>query len=571
MNNLVLEIVTYYIIAILFIIIILSLMQSIKKQKMKREICDLEVKKNKVIDSPIMSELSKVESLSKNDKIKVKYDIWQNKIEKIKSNMLSEINDMLIEADFLLDQRKFSLYKEKKVKIELKIYEANENKLRLMSEIQEITLCEDKNRTIITDLKSRYRIILQNYESLKEDFGEVRETVKLQIENIEKRFKDFEVLLENQEYEETNLITNVISSMVSHMETVMDELPSAILMANNLIPKRIEEIMLIYNKMIKSGFQLDYLNVEYNIEETKKKIEDIMCRIRVLNLEDVIFELKVILDYFDSMFNDFEREKISKKTFDEQVLSFKSKCVKIDEQLNMLYGMDKDIKYNYKLSKDQLCKLNDLSEEYKKINEDFDTLYETKETSSFPYSRLMKELEILSIKQMKLYERLSNYIETVGNMQEDEKRAREQYSEISDILKIAKYKIRSYKFPIIPGYYFTQLQEATDAIKEISRELSKKPINIDILNTRVDTARDLVFKFSNTTNELIKTANMAEKAIVYGNRYRSGKQDIEDGLNRSEKMFINGEYKKSLELTLNTIDCVEPGIYKRLLGLYEKN
>ena len=64
---------------------------------------------------------------------------------------------------------------------------------------------------------------------------------------------------------------------------------------------------------------------------------------------------------------------------------------------------------------------------------------------------------------------------------------------------------------------------------------------------------------------------MAEKAIVYGNRYRSGKQDIEDGLNRSEKMFINGEYKKSLELTLNTIDCVEPGIYKRLLGLYEKN
>lgn len=571
MNNLVLEIVTYYIIAILFIIIILSLMQSIKKQKMKREICDLEVKKNKVIDSPIMSELSKVESLSKNDKIKVKYDIWQNKIEKIKSNMLSEINDMLIEADFLLDQRKFSLYKQKKVKIELKIYEANENKLRLMSEIQEITLCEDKNRTIITDLKSRYRIILQNYESLKEDFGEVRETVKLQIENIEKRFKDFEVLLENQEYEETNLITNVISSMVSHMETVMDELPSAILMANNLIPKRIEEIMLIYNKMIKSGFQLDYLNVEYNIEETKKKIEDIMCRIRVLNLEDVIFELKVILDYFDSMFNDFEREKISKKTFDEQVLSFKSKCVKIDEQLNMLYGMDKDIKYNYKLSKDQLCKLNDLSEEYKKINEDFDTLYETKETSSFPYSRLMKELEILSIKQMKLYERLSNYIETVGNMQEDEKRAREQYSEISDILKIAKYKIRSYKFPIIPGYYFTQLQEATDAIKEISRELSKKPINIDILNTRVDTARDLVFKFSNTTNELIKTANMAEKAIIYGNRYRSGKQDIEDGLNRSEKMFINGEYKKSLELTLNTIDCVEPGIYKRLLGLYEKN
>lgn len=571
MNNLILEIVTYYIIAVLFIVIILSLMQSIKKQKMKREICDLEIKKNKVIDSPIMSELTKIESLAKNEKIKVKYNIWKSKIEKIKNNILVEINDMLIEADFLLDQKKFTQYKEKKVKIELKLYEANENKNRIMSEIQEITLCEDKNRTIITDLKSRYRTILQNSELLKEDFGEVKDTVKLQIENIEKRFKDFETLLENQEYEETNLITKVLSSMISHMETVIEELPSAILMSANLIPKRIEEIILIHNKLIKSGFQLDYLNVEYNIEETKKKIEDIMSRIRVLNLEDVIFELKVILDFFDSMFNDFEREKLSKKTFDEQVLSFKSKCIKVEDQLSMLYGIDKDIKYNYKLNKDQLSRLNDLSVENKTINDDFSTLYDTKETSSFPYSRLMKELEILSIKQAKLYERLSNYIETVGNMQEDEKRAREQYSEISDILKTAKYKIRSYKFPIVPGYYFTQLQEATDAIREITRELSKKPINIEILNTRVDTARDLVFKFCNTTNELIKTATMAEKAIVYGNRYRSNKQEIEEGLNKSESMFLNGEYKKSLELTLNTIDSVEPGIYKRLLGLYEKN
>lgn len=571
MNNIVLEIVTYYIIAVLFIIIILSLMQSVRKQKLKKEICDLERKRNQIIDAPIMSELTKAEILTKNEKIKAKYNNWQNRIDNMKKNILSEINDMIIEADFLIDQRNFSLYREKRIRIELKIYEATENKIKLISEIQEITMCEDKNRTIITDLKSRYRNILQNYESLQEDFGEVKEVVKLQIENIEKRFKDFETLLEKQEYEETNLITKVLSSMISHMETVIDELPSAILMATNLIPKRIEEIMLNYNKLIKNGYQLDYLNVEYNIKETKKKIEDIMSKIRVLNLEDVVFELKVILEYFDSMFNDFEREKLSRKTFDEQVIAFKSKSEKINEQLNMLYGVDSDIKYNYKLTKEQLSKLGELREEYKTINSDFDTLYETKETSSFPYSRLMKELEILSIKLVKLYEKLGNYIETVGNMQEDEKRAREQLTEISDILKTAKYKVRTYKFPIVPSHYFTELQEAADAIKEITSELSRKPINIDVLNTRVDTARDLVFKFSNTTNELIKTASMAEKAIVYGNRYKSSKSHIEEGLNRSESLFLNGEYKKSLEATLNTIDSIEPGIYKKLLGLYEKN
>ena len=75
----------------------------------------------------------------------------------------------------------------------------------------------------------------------------------------------------------------------------------------------------------------------------------------------------------------------------------------------------------------------------------------------------------------------------------------------------------------------------------------------------------------NTSNELVKTAILAENAIMYGNRYRAKKQYVDDGLNKAELLFIKGEYKKALELSLNTIDIIEPGIYKKLLGLYEKD
>ena len=125
--------------------------------------------------------------------------------------------------------------------------------------------------------------------------------------------------------------------------------------------------------------------------------------------------------------------------------------------------------------------------------------------------------------------------------------------------------------PIIPNTYFIELKEANEAIREIIKELDKKPINIEVLNTRVDTSRDLVFKLHNTSTELIKTAMLAENAIVYGNRYRTKRQYVDEGLNKAEILFIKGEYKKALELTLNTIDIVEPGIYKKLLNLYEKN
>jgi septation ring formation regulator len=123
----------------------------------------------------------------------------------------------------------------------------------------------------------------------------------------------------------------------------------------------------------------------------------------------------------------------------------------------------------------------------------------------------------------------------------------------------------------VPNNYFIQLKEAQNAIKEVTNELNKKPIDINTLNTRVDTARDLVLKLYNFTNEMVKTSMLAEMAIVYGNRYRSVKTKIEDGLSRAEIFFIRGEYKRALETAINTIDIVEPGFYRNLLNFYESN
>ena len=74
------------------------------------------------------------------------------------------------------------------------------------------------------------------------------------------------------------------------------------------------------------------------------------------------------------------------------------------------------------------------------------------------------------------------------------------------------------------------VKEAGEAIREIIKELDKKPIVIKILNIRVDTARDLVFKIYNKTNDIVKSVILCENLIVYGNRYRSTYQKIDEAL-----------------------------------------
>lgn len=82
---------------------------------------------------------------------------------------------------------------------------------------------------------------------------------------------------------------------------------------------------------------------------------------------------------------------------------------------------------------------------------------------TFPYSRMVKELDVLIIKVSKLEESLNYDLKTIGSMKEDEVRAREQLDNIKNLLKKAKNRIRLYNIPVIPDNYFVELQDASDA------------------------------------------------------------------------------------------------------------
>ena len=75
-NDIILLVVTYYIISVICIIIVLNLIQYFNKKRYKTDIEKLDIEKNGIIDAPIMTELSKVEGY-KSKGIKDKYKLWK--------------------------------------------------------------------------------------------------------------------------------------------------------------------------------------------------------------------------------------------------------------------------------------------------------------------------------------------------------------------------------------------------------------------------------------------------------------------------------------------------------------
>ena len=560
--------VSIYVVTVIIVVIVLNLLQNNRNKKYKNILDKLEVEKNVIDSTPINSEISKIKTFLKNDKLDNNLNDWENRFKDIRNMQIPKITDMILEADYSLKQQDYKTTVFKIAKLEMEIYKVRTNTEMLLDEIKEITSSEERNRAIIIKFKSTYRELYDKFNSTKSEFGEIANSVLLQFENISKRFEAFEQSMENNDYNEVTKIIKSIDEMLKHMQIVIDEVPSIVLMATSVIPKKITEISQIYQDMVKEGYPLDYLNIDYNITEANKKLNDIMDRTRVLNLEDSLFELKVLVEYFDSLFNDFEKEKNDRRIYDELVDTFVSKISKINSLVDDIFSQINDIKNVYNLSEEDLNLLNQVKEELNVLNSDYDVLKTHTGNHTFAYSKLIKEIETLSLRLNNIEDKLDNSLDALGSMKEDELRARQQLEEIKQILRESKNKIKEFNFPVIPQYYYTQLDEASLAIKEIVKELEKKPITISVLNTRVDTARDLVLKLYTGTKELLKIAVFAENAIVYGNRYRVT-DEINKNLMYSELLFYKGEYQKSLEMTINSLNKIEPGIYNKLLKFYE--
>lgn len=572
MDNIFVIMIVMFVVCIILIFIVLNLIKRARKKRIKKELNLLEIEKNKLDSSPIIPELAKVESFLNNEKLEVIYNEWTERLKKIRDEEIPKLTDMLIDSEYSLNQGDYKTTIYKIAKLEMEIYKVRTKSDFLLGEIKEITTSEERSRKIITTFKVRFRNYYQYFEENKASYGEYEDIIKKQFGVISNQFEDFETIMEQNEYTEVNKIIKVIEDLLKHMKVVIEEVPSILLLATNILPKKIREVNDTYSHMIKASYPLDYLNVEYNVDEANKKIEDILSRLKELNLEDSLFELKVLVDYFDSLFNDFEKEKLARFNYNDAHNNFKNKLNKINSLVNEIFAQLNQLKAIYNLKEEDVDSLKQVKKDLKELNDNYKVLVEhTTNNNAFAYSKLLKEIEILNLTLTNLEEKLNVSLEAIGTMKDDEVRARQQLEEIKKILKDAKLKIRDYNIPVIPNNYYTELKEATGAIREVVKELDKKPITINVLNTRVDTARDLVLKFYTKTKEMIKLAAFSELAIVYGNRYRSSYEGLNERLNMSEQLFFKGNYQKSLELTINVLNRIEPGIYDRLITYYNEN
>ena len=557
MDNVFLVVVTTFVIAAIFGFVTFLITRKETSKKYKNKVNELDVEKNQLINVEILSEITKVRGLVKTDNLKHKLDDWDKTFNYIKEEMLPKITDEISDVDFLIDKRDYQGAIRKMTGIEVEIEKLRRKSKKLIDEIQIITNSEERNRALITKLKVEYRELYGKFSRNEKDYGDFVDVIQGEFDRIDEKFLAFEQAMDLNDYVEVEKIVVILEEELAKLKHILEQFSSVLLMATVLVPSKVDEARVLYSRMIRDGYPLDYLNVEYNLSEIDKKIKSILESIRALEIDEADIELKTILDYFSSLFKDFDKEKECKDSFKEGCKKFRYKLDKVNKVVYDIYIQIDDIKVTYDLTEEEINRFSTLNRNLEDINECFKILLEHGKTKTFAYSQLYDELDGLGVKLSRLQDDLDYQLKSITSMQDDEYRAKEQLATIQDLLRQSKLKLKDYKLPVIPSSYYVELKEAQDAIREIVRELDKKPIVIKILNIRVDTARDLVFKIYNKTNDMIKVSQMSEKMILYGNRYRSSYPEVDQGLENATTLFYKGQYEQALDMATNTVKMVE--------------
>ena len=553
-------IITVSILVVIIIFLVLFFLRKHSKKIMLKKVNNLDIIKNDILSLPFLVEIEKVSNLTKGEQLEEKVNNYKKIYDDLKENSFKKIENMIVELDFIAGSGKKREFIEKYAIIELELYRNRYIINHLISEIKELTSYEDKYRGMVIKLRNKYRIINREYENNKDLYGVLVDTIEMQFENIEKRFQDFEVVINEKLYNEVVLVVRSLNLMIEHIGAIVLEVPDILVLLNDLIPSRIKELELLRTSMAESGFTLNFMNLDYNFKEIERIENDIVDKSKVLNIDNSLIELKTILEFLDSLFKDIEKEKVYKKDFDNTSNSFNDRLHNVKTTLSDINKQLDDIKVMYGLKDEDLKDLENISVEYSELVKKYKSLIRKVKKQDISYGKINVLLNELGINLKMIEDNLDLTIKSLGSMQDDEERARDQLEEVQELLKTCKRQIQSVKIPVVANNYFVELSEANEAILEIIKELGKKPIVIKTLNTRVDTARDLVFKLYNTTKSIINNAYYAENLIVYANRYRRVSAEINKNLNRAEILFYKGNYEASRDLVLDILEKQEPGI-----------
>ena len=455
-----------------------------------------------------------------------------------------------------IDSKNFKAYKENLPRVIQIVDEYDALVNSLNSDLLKVVKPEEDCRQSALTYKEQLRRIKQDYYSKESELLLMSQSFDEVFALLDKKFEDFETLVESAQYDEANSILPNIDEILHELTIHMSELPALCTMVSTVIPEKIASVQSAHKELLDQKYPLYHLRVNQTIADFEQELENITHSIRIFKVNGIADRLEDMSNKLDAFFTSFDEEKAARETFETNNESVYSTVNLIERNFIKLRNTIPEVGKFFIINEDHKTKINNIQNNINKVGalkRSLDTFIHS--ATKQPYSILLNKMDELSTASKAIISDIEEYNSYISSLKADAEKAYSVVFESYDKVKTAELQVMKMNVKKVSEKYQPQFDELYRLLNEIYNCLITNPIDIDKVNLLLHDYYEIanVILDNGEVNADYNLMVLAENSILFANRHRYHLADVDSQLAQAETYFQNGDFQNASMLANNVL------------------
>ena len=422
------------------------------------------------------------------------------------------------------------------------IFEEQVNKLH--HDLYEIIRPEEESRKVILDLKEEFRGVKQKFYVTQSDVELASNTFLKAFDKLEQCFAEFEEHIDSAEYEEANALIPTIKNVIKALNLSLDKIPNLCALVVSIIPEKLEVLNNFYLDLERQGYPLFHLVYKSKREIWLKTLEESKNKLINLQTAGVLEDCQKIESEIQLMQDQLDKEVAAKVEFDSDNYDIYHKVNELEKTFLKVCALLPEIAEIYKIEQSEQEKIEILKENINNLGNSKRSLdVFIHSNTRQPYTTLKRKLDDLKDDYNIANEGVIAFKDYIASLK---KTTEEAYDLVYDYyyrLKSCEEVLRSIAVPTFSSKFENEIEEIYSQINEIYNLIKVKPIDVNLINDKVDNLKVVANRLFDETDNKARECHLAESMILYCNRDRTHQTDVDHQLTLLEERFFEGDFE----------------------------
>ena len=554
--------VLYTILAIIIIVLIIVGIMFYLRSNKRKIVEEAEERKLKVQRLPFEENLKQLSELNLKGETRKKYDAFKRDTLDYTNNYLAPVEEKIHDAEIQLDKFQFSGAQSDIDDAHelMDKYEAGYQ--QQVEDVNEIVSLHKENEQVYEKCKTNYREMKRDVLANRHQFGDAASPLEKRIESFEPELEQYEELKEEGNYVQAHNHIMGLNESMNEVQKYMDEIPELIREAQKELPGQFQDLKYGCRDLKMNGYDLDHVKIDGTLQSLKTELNFVEPMISRLELDNANDKLEQINDKLDEMYDLIEHEVKAKNEVEETKEQITDELFKARE---MNYTLRTEIDYireNYFINESDVHSIRQHENEIQNLVAVYDEILKEMAKSAVRYNEVKDNLEYLDDHVKVINENQEKLQNHLIQLREDEAEAEDNLLRIQSKKEEVYRRLLASNLTSVPERFIIMKNEIDHEVRETNDQFSERPIHVKQLKDKVAKIVIQMNTFEDEANDVLVNAVYAERLIQYGNRYRKDHNNVDKSLNEAERLFKNNRYKRSIEISEQALESVEPGITK---------